>query len=69
MTPAVESVVDPMAGELTIGCADSIASAHLPPGSFECFLSRIFARRRKIDLAELIDEPARGDNFPADESL
>jgi hypothetical protein len=36
---------------------------------FECFLSRIFARRRKIDLAELIDEPARGGNFPADESL
>ena len=67
MTPAAESVVDPMAGELTIGCAARLRASS--PGSFECFLSGIFARRRKIDLAELIDEPARGDNFPADESL
>jgi hypothetical protein len=56
-----------MAGELTIGCAARLRASS--PGSFECFLSGIFARRRKIDLAELIDEPARGDNFPADESL
>ena len=32
MTPAAESVVDPMAGELTIGCADS---THLPPVTVE----------------------------------
>jgi hypothetical protein len=32
---------------------------------------RRWARRRKIDLAELIDEPARATRctFPADESL